>query len=252
MQTDLKNQLIAWASMHNLNLLIGFHNYVRALFKGQLQELEKLENKDKEGKLSKNVLYDYDRNLHVNTFLMMYSYLEEWLYLDWKVYAPNVKLVDRKGSIGRFMDVVKQLGVDLSSKYWQVLKDAEEIRNCLLHANGRISLLTNPHKVKRIKTIIEKKGSRFRVNAFKFQRVSGIMRISSLIFLFEGRFLISPPTGGSITTRNDNSFCSGGVSGGGSPGRASTTNHVTLEKPVIPSVSEESHTPFSVSLNHCF
>jgi hypothetical protein len=157
MQTDLKNQLLAWASMHNLNFLIGFHNYVRGLFKDQLQDLEKFDDKDKESKLRKNVLYDYDRNLHVNTFLMMYSYFEEWLYLDWKAYAPNVTLdTQKKGSIGRFKDIVKQLGVDLSSKYWEVLMDAEEIRNCLLHANGRISLLKDPQKVRRI---IDKKGS---------------------------------------------------------------------------------------------
>lgn len=46
MQIDLKNQIIAWASMHNLNYLIGLHNYVRDIFKSQFQDLEKLEIKD--------------------------------------------------------------------------------------------------------------------------------------------------------------------------------------------------------------
>jgi len=154
MQMDLKNQIIAWASMHNLNYLIGFHNYVRDMFKSQFQDLEKLEIKDREKNLNKDILQDYDRNLHINTFLMMYSYLEEWLYVDWKSYAPNVELENKKGSIGRFRNIVNQLGVDLSSNYWQVLMDAEEIRNCLLHANGRISLLKDPKKVR---NIIDKK-----------------------------------------------------------------------------------------------
>ncbi|MCX6238414.1 MAG: hypothetical protein NTY07_12800 [Bacteroidia bacterium] len=126
MEPDLKNQLLAWAS-----------------------------------KLRENDLYDYDRNLHVNTFLMMYSYLEEWLYIDWKAYAPDVEIdKNKKGSIGRFKNIVKLLGVDLSSKYWQTLMEAEEIRNCFLHANGRISLLIDPQEVRRI---VEKKGSKLEI-----------------------------------------------------------------------------------------
>jgi len=92
MQVDLKKQIIAWASMHNLNYLIGFHNYVRGIFKDQFQTLVKLGIKDRDKSLNKNLLQDYDRNLHINTFLMMYSYLEEWLYVSWKSYAPNIDL----------------------------------------------------------------------------------------------------------------------------------------------------------------
>jgi hypothetical protein len=155
-EMNLRNQLMAWASTHNLSWLIAFHNYVRALFKEQLQNLEKYETNALGNKLHKDALYHYDRILHINTFLMMYSYLEEFLFHYRKEYTPNVNLIVGKGSISRFKDVVKQLGVDLSSKLWQELKNAEEIRNCLLHANGRISLLKNPKKVK---TIIEKKDS---------------------------------------------------------------------------------------------
>ena len=163
MKMDLKNQIIAWASMYNLNYLIGFHNYVRDLFKGKFQDLEKLDINDKEKNLSKNILQDYDRNLHINTFLMMYSYLEEWLYVDWKAYAPNVELDKENGSIGRFKNIVKQLGVDVSSNCWQVLMEAKKIRNCLLHANGRISLLKDSKKVKEVKNIIDKKDSRLTI-----------------------------------------------------------------------------------------
>jgi len=157
---DLKNQLIAWASMHNLNYLIGFHNHVRDLFKGQFHDLEKSDIKEKDKNFYKSILQDYDRNLHINTFLMMFSYLEEWLYVYWKAYAPNVELENKKGSIGRFRNIVKHLGADLSSNCWQVLMDAEEIRNCLLHANGRISLLKDSKKVK---DIIAKKDSRLTI-----------------------------------------------------------------------------------------
>ena len=92
---------------------------------------------------------------------MMYSYLEEWLYVSWKSYAPNIDLNNKNGSISRFKNIVHQLGVDLSSNYWQVLMDAEEVRNCLLHANGRISLLKDSNK---IRNIINKKGLKLTID----------------------------------------------------------------------------------------
>lgn len=160
---------MAWASTHNLNWLVGFHNYVRGLFKDQLQELERCENKDIDYKLHKNALYDYDRIHNINTLLMMYSYLEEWLYHCWKTYASNTDLVDREGSLGRFKNIARQLGVDLSSKLWQELKNTEEVRNCLLHANGRISLLKDPQK---INTIIERKNTGLEIAKDRI-RISG-------------------------------------------------------------------------------
>jgi len=150
MALTLKNKLMLWSSTHNLNWLISFHNYVRRFLKDQLKDLEAAKTKSIENKLHKDALCDYDRMLHINTLLMMYSYLEEWLYYCWKTYVPNVALLNGEGSLGRFENVVKQLGIDLSSTLWQDLKNAEEIRNCLLHANGRISLLKNPQKVKTI------------------------------------------------------------------------------------------------------
>lgn len=169
MKMNIKNQLMTWANTHNLNWLIGFHNYVRGLFKVQLQELEKYEIKDVDYKLHKSALYDYDRIHNINTLLMMYSYLEEWLYHCWKTYASNTNLVDREGSLGRFKNVARRLGVNLSSKLWQELKNTEEVRNCLLHANGRISLLKDPRK---INTIIERKKSGLEITKDRIQ-VSG-------------------------------------------------------------------------------
>jgi len=160
-EMDLKKQLMSFARVHNLDWLIGFHNYVRRLFKEQLKELGNRENKDLEDKLKKKALYDYDRILHINTFLMMYSYLEEWLYHFRKTSTPTIPQASEKRGIDRFKDVVKQLAGDVSLKPWQEIKDAEVIRNCLLHANGRISLFKKPEKVR---AIIEKKNSNLTID----------------------------------------------------------------------------------------
>lgn len=165
---DIENQLMTWSSIHNLNWLIGFHNYVRSLFKAKLHNVKNNEEDKIELTLHVSALYDYDRMLHLNTFLMMYSYLEEWLYHCWKIYLPDEN-IDGKGSLGRFKNVVKKMGVDLSSKTWQNLKNAEEVRNCLLHANGRINLFKDPEK---INTIIKKSKSRLSVKRDSVQ-ISG-------------------------------------------------------------------------------
>jgi hypothetical protein len=152
MTAELKTKLMAWASTHNLNWLVDFHNCLRGLFKKQLLEFERSENTEIEKKFYKSALNDYDRILHINTFLMMYSYLEEWLYICRKTYAPEIALLNGKGSLKRFKNVIKELGLDLSSKLWQDLANAEKIRDCLLHANGRLSMLKDPRK---LRTIIE-------------------------------------------------------------------------------------------------
>jgi len=91
------------------------------------------------------------------------------LYHCWKTYAHNIDPVDREGSLGRFKNIARQLGVDLSSRLWQELKNAEEVRNCLLHANGRVSLLKDPQK---INTIIERKKSGLEITKDRIQ-ISG-------------------------------------------------------------------------------
>ncbi|HBE44396.1 MAG TPA: hypothetical protein DDW17_02805 [Deltaproteobacteria bacterium] len=169
MEMNIKNQLMTWASTYNLNWLIGFHNYVRGLFRDRLRELETCEIKDVDYKLHKSAFYDYDRIHNINTLLMMYSYLEEWLYHCWKIYAPNIDLVDGKGSLGRYKNVARQLGVDSSSKLWEELKNTEKVRNCLLHANGRVSLLKDPQS---INTIIERGKSGLEITKDRIQ-ISG-------------------------------------------------------------------------------
>lgn len=148
MQIEQKNQMIGWASKHNLNYLIKFHNNVRGLLKDKFKELKENDLNGKEKNFSAEVLRDYDRILHINTFLMLYSFLEEWLYLLWQVFVPAAELCGKHGSIGRFKNIVTQLGVNVSQHDWQILMDAEELRNCLLHSNGRVSLAKNQKKIK--------------------------------------------------------------------------------------------------------
>lgn len=129
----------AWAEI-NLSHLVGFYKAVRALLK------EKLQSPDiaKDPAL-KSTLGLYDVMNAGNTLLVALAWFEEMLYHVWKDRHPG-KRPPKKGSMTeRYKPLLKDLGVDLAGgTSWSVLKDAEKIRHCLLHANGRISLMRNP------------------------------------------------------------------------------------------------------------
>ena len=145
------------ASKNNLAFIENFHNEVQRNFQNEISWInEKLEgnnslsDQEKTDLETKKEIYinTFEPYLRVNTFLMMVSYLEEWLFHTWKQFTPTTELFEAKGSIGRFKPVLKEIGVDLSrSRPWMFVKGCQDIRSCLLHANGRVSLNRNPEKV---------------------------------------------------------------------------------------------------------
>lgn len=147
-----------WSRENNLSLIVDFHNEVKRNFRNELLRInEKLENdttlsSDQRTALQASrdsYINTFEPRLRVNTFLMMVSHLEEWLLHGWKQLAPETELLEAKGSIGRFKPVLKHIGVDLSrSGPWMFLKGCQDVRSCLLHANGRVSLNRNPERIR--------------------------------------------------------------------------------------------------------
>jgi len=145
------------ASRNNLAFIVRFHNEVKRSFQNEIWRInEKLEGgnslsgQEKTALKTEKDLYvkTFEPYLMINTFLMMVSYFEEWLFHLWKRLAPTTGLLEAKGSIGRFKPVLKEIGVDLSrSRSWAFVKGSQDIRSCLLHANGRVSLNRNPEKI---------------------------------------------------------------------------------------------------------
>jgi len=153
-----KREFFTWAQGHNLSLIVDFHNEVKRNFHNEIVRINALLEGDdflsEEEKHSlearKNIyVTTFEPYLRINTFLMMVSHLEEWLFHAWKHHAPETGLLEAKGSIGRFKPVLKELGVDLSrSGPWMFLKGCQDVRSCLLHANGRVSLNRNPERIR--------------------------------------------------------------------------------------------------------
>ncbi len=79
--------------------------------------------------------------LCANTFLMMYSHLEEFLYYVKKIYGQE-QVFSNSGSLKRFKEIIRNvIGLDLSQdRGWEFICDYEKVRDCLLHANGRVSI----------------------------------------------------------------------------------------------------------------
>jgi len=89
--------------------------------------------------------------LQSNTFLMMYSYLEEFLYSVREIYRSKTEFKER-GSIKRFKGVfVDCLSIDLEKDpEWKFIRDCEKIRDCLLHSNGRVDLSKDKESLENI------------------------------------------------------------------------------------------------------
>ena len=132
---ELKNKLIKFAAMNNLNFVVRFHNVMRGMIRRALSELE-LENGTKTKQVGQSQYHRFDEAIQINAFLMLYSHVEEWLYLISKKTPTKPKGL----SLGRFKPPLKALGVDLSCKAWELMMDSEKLRNCILHANGRVDL----------------------------------------------------------------------------------------------------------------
>lgn len=153
-----QREVLIWAQAHDLSLIVSFHNEVKRNFHNEIARINRLLDGDKslseEEKSSleaRKSIYitTFHPHLRINTFLMMVSHLEEWLYHVWKHFTPATGLLEAKGSIGRFKPVLKEIGVDLSrSGPWMFLKGCQDVRSCLLHANGRVSLNRNPERIR--------------------------------------------------------------------------------------------------------
>jgi hypothetical protein len=156
-QDNVQTSLFIFAFHHNLALVIRFHNEFRRMLKKELAKVNRLIKSGNHGedeielRLRRDFYKLSDDYLRINTFLMLYSHTEEWLYHIWKKFANGCSLAKGEGSIGRFKTVLKEIGVNLETAgYWSFLKDAETIRDCILHANGRVSLLNEPENIKKL------------------------------------------------------------------------------------------------------
>ena len=133
-------QLAVWAMDVNLNEIIHFHNYIRGGLSSRAFQL-------KDDAVARSALENYNAYLAANTFMMIYAYVEEFLYLRSQPLEEVVQRKPRDYSITRYRPILDHLGVSHTLPSWQFLVTARAIRHCLLHANGRVSHMTQYRSV---------------------------------------------------------------------------------------------------------
>lgn len=88
-------------------------------------------------------LYHQGKDILIqSTFLQLYAMLEETLY-----HESCKETIGKLSSITRFKEALAKQGYDTSGYFWNLLEQISQIRNCLLHSNGRLDIDRN-----RIKT----------------------------------------------------------------------------------------------------
>lgn len=148
------NELMFWVHDEDLSVIVNFHNEIKRLIHNEIVSINKRINEECDPKSEQAIKLEIGKNIYKNTlepnlriatFLIMFSHLEEWLFNIKSILAPSVDLDLRKGSIGRFKPVLQAgLGIDLSTSIeWANVLKVENIRNCLLHANGRVDYSKN-------------------------------------------------------------------------------------------------------------
>ncbi|MAY15024.1 MAG: hypothetical protein CMI06_06770 [Oceanospirillaceae bacterium] len=156
-----EKMLVEWAHDTNLAFIVKFHNEIRRLIGNEVVNFKNRLEKEVDPNSETSQSYRYAKILYIETiepnlctatYLMMFSHLEEWLFNIKKSTKVKVDLDIKKGSISRFKPVLKDgLGIDISScSSWNWIVNTEKIRNCLLHANGRIDYTKNPNEIKRL------------------------------------------------------------------------------------------------------
>jgi hypothetical protein len=141
---DVDEAVVRWALEENLRELIWYYNAVRNLLKQEYTKPEIATNER-----AKNSLLRCDTLNSASCFLVMFGYLEEMLLVLHRTAAPLVQIDTRRGALERFRPVFTFLGKEAGRlPCWSSLVDAGVIRNCLMHANGKVSSMSNAEDVK--------------------------------------------------------------------------------------------------------
>lgn len=150
---DLRDAMFAHACAVNVAFLLRFSQTVETLLKNEVTRLDsKLEtDADENGNLRQErglCQEAFPRYLASGTFLLLFASAEEWFELVRRTYAKETEKHDR-GTLTAFRDILKyELCYDPeTSEGWRVISDCEKLRNCLIHANGRKDLSSNPADV---------------------------------------------------------------------------------------------------------
>lgn len=138
------DEMFEWMMETNLSLTAQFHNHVKSILSEKSGEIDQVESLDEAQKEYWKRNYDthFPKKLRETAFLLMFGHLEEMLFLLSKSYNPHGADLGNGIGIIKFKPYIKSLLNDelAASRDYQIIREAQLVRNSLIHIAGRISL----------------------------------------------------------------------------------------------------------------
>lgn len=151
---SLKDEMFRFMMLNNMDQIVVFHNHLSGSVKQAVGELSKWEGVDELDRVYWSRVYEeeFPAKLRKTCFLMMFGHLEEMLVLLHKEDDGRLVELGKGSGIKKHKAHISYcLGGDLGeSKDYQFLMEAQEVRNCLLHAAGRVSMMANAVSLQKI------------------------------------------------------------------------------------------------------
>ena len=142
------------AMTQNLNQIINFHNHVRGFFNDNLSSSQCDEALSKGDKNWLKLEYDthLPNQLRKSVFLMMFSHLEEHLYLSWCEHGRiESEKNGRHDGIKKFKTLLNNINIDTNeNKDYEFIVDAYKVRNSFIHAAGRVDIIKKPQEIENV------------------------------------------------------------------------------------------------------
>ncbi|WP_194757491.1 hypothetical protein [Aliidiomarina indica] len=139
------------ATRTNLQWHVLFHNHVKKAMSANLNQLLESDEVDNSSKLYWKEVYSnqFSQELRKTTFLLFFGHLEETLLLLQKVKCWETKDLATGYGIAKFKPMIKELlGVPLGDyEHYELLLDAQLVRNSFLHVAGRLSISKDYEKL---------------------------------------------------------------------------------------------------------
>jgi hypothetical protein len=150
-------EAVKFFARHNLSMHIRYYNDHKRLVSNQVTEITKELNEGRANqerevdlKAAKAVyLNSYHQYMIINTFLLMYSHLEECLAVAFRILVEDGPATSRRTGLERFMENFRErCSVRLAEgPKWAYLQDCSRIRSTLLHAAGNITLVRDRQRI---------------------------------------------------------------------------------------------------------
>lgn len=174
---------LKFATEANLEWAVLFHNHVKQALEARLclfMESDRLSDADKN---YWNDVYSnqFSKELRITTFLLFFAHLEETLFHLCSVKKYNINKLAKGYGFGKFKPIIKEiLPFSLSScKSYEVIIDAQYIRNSFLHVAGRVSLSKDRDA---IHSVIKKRNADYIIKNDRVQVTpEGLLRLQTSI-----------------------------------------------------------------------